>query len=36
VGTITVWQPVWDVAGPPWQAVRNARPQAPPAPPVAT
>ena len=29
-GSITVWQPVWDVAGPLWQAAW----QAPPAPPA--
>jgi hypothetical protein len=28
-GTVTVWQPVWDAAGPLWQAAS----QAPPAPP---
>jgi len=31
-GTVTVWQPVWDVAGPLWQAARAGG--APPAPPV--
>jgi hypothetical protein len=29
-GTITVWQPVWDVAGPLWQAARAAGPPAAP------
>lgn len=28
-GTITVWQPVWDVAGPLWQAARAGVPQPP-------
>ena len=31
-GTITVWRPVWDVAGPLWQGARDARSQAPPVP----
>lgn len=37
VGTITVWQPVWDAAGPLWQAARVAAVSAPqaPAPPTA-
>ena len=34
-GTITVWKPVWDAAGPRWQAARAATP-ASPAPPPAT
>jgi hypothetical protein len=33
-GTITVWQPVWDAAGPLWQAARAAG--SPPAPPAST
>lgn len=33
-GTITVWQPVWDAAGPLWQAARTAAGLAPPAPPA--
>jgi hypothetical protein len=37
VGTITVWQPVWDAAGPLWEAARAVAPPgtwpaAPPAP----
>jgi len=28
-GTITVWQPVWDAAGPLWQAARAAGPPPP-------
>jgi hypothetical protein len=37
VGTITVWQPVWDAAGPLWQAAWQAPPPppVPPAPPPA-
>ncbi len=34
-GVITVWQPVWDAAGPLWQAAWRSTP-APPAPPVAS
>jgi len=34
-GTITVWQPVWDAAGPLWEAARAAGGNAPPAPPDA-
>jgi hypothetical protein len=31
-GTVTVWQPVWDAAGPLWQAARSGlAPVAPPA-----
>jgi hypothetical protein len=33
-GTITVWQPVWDAAGPLWQAAWQV-PPTPPAPPPA-
>jgi hypothetical protein len=29
-GTITVWQPVWDVAGPLWEAARARGASAPP------
>jgi hypothetical protein len=32
-GSITVWRPVWDVAGPLWQAAWQA-PPAPPGPPA--
>jgi hypothetical protein len=35
-GVITVWQPVWDVAGPLWQGAQDAWPQAPPPAPPAT
>jgi hypothetical protein len=34
-GSITVWQPVWDAAGPLWEAARAAGRLAPPAPPDA-
>jgi hypothetical protein len=30
VGSITVWRPVWDAAGPLWQAARQASPAPPP------
>lgn len=33
-GVITLWQPVWDAAGPLWQVAQNALSQASPAPPA--